>query len=147
MLMKRLVAYLVPVVDLADSVEARFPELTPEQGEAGVVKVEAMLSDSDADRILASVAECQVNTSKQLFVTHFVDQELAIAGPHVHDLWMRIVSEVERQLICQVYAECGGVKTRAAARLGIDRNTLHKKLLQYDVIDANTDQLVAATDE
>ena len=38
---------------------------------------------------------------------------------------------MERELIAQVLAECGGVQTKAAARLGINRNTLHKKLKEY----------------
>lgn len=138
--MKKLVAYLVPVIEPGVSLEGPLPELSPEQAEAGAMKVEALLSDSDAERILTTVAACKVSSPKQLFVTHLVDQELALAGPHAHDLWTRIVAAVERKLICQVYADCDGVKTRAAARLGIDRNTLHKKLRQYDLIEDAADQ-------
>ncbi len=42
-----------------------------------------------------------------------------------------IVERVERELIAQVMAACDNVQTKAAARLGINRNTLHKKLKQY----------------
>jgi DNA-binding protein Fis len=41
---------------------------------------------------------------------------------------------VERRLISQVYSACNRVKTKTAARLGIDRNTLHKKLRQYKLV-------------
>jgi DNA-binding protein Fis len=34
-------------------------------------------------------------------------------------------------VIAQVLHECEGVQIKAAARLGINRNTLHKKLKQY----------------
>jgi DNA-binding protein Fis len=43
----------------------------------------------------------------------------------------RIVSLVERQVIRQVLHSCHGVQTKAAARLGINRNTLHKKIAEY----------------
>jgi DNA-binding protein Fis len=47
------------------------------------------------------------------------------------DLHSKIVSRVERELIAQVMAACEGVQTKAANRLGINRNTLHKKLKEY----------------
>ena len=42
-----------------------------------------------------------------------------------------IVDRVEKELIAQVLAACGGVQTKAASRLGINRNTLHKKIKDY----------------
>jgi transcriptional regulator with PAS, ATPase and Fis domain len=44
----------------------------------------------------------------------------------------RIVSGVERELIEQVLQACGDVQVKAAARLGINRNTLHKKVSEYN---------------
>ena len=38
---------------------------------------------------------------------------------------------MERELIVQVMAACESVQTKAATRLGINRNTLHKKLKEY----------------
>lgn len=133
--MKKLVAYLVPVTEPAASQQSPLPELSTDQAESGAMKVEALLSDSDAERVLTTISGCIVSSREQQFVTQLVDQELALAGPQADDLWIRIVAAVERKLICQVYADCDGVKTRAAARLGIDRNTLHKKLRQYDLIE------------
>jgi transcriptional regulator with GAF, ATPase, and Fis domain len=43
----------------------------------------------------------------------------------------RIVKAVERELIEQVLQQCGGVQVAAAQRLGINRNTLHKKVEDY----------------
>jgi DNA-binding protein Fis len=40
----------------------------------------------------------------------------------------RIVGAVERELIEQVLQMCGGVQVKAAKWLGINRNTLHKKV-------------------
>ena len=47
------------------------------------------------------------------------------------NLHASIVNRVERELIAQVMAACAGVQTKAADRLGINRNTLHKKLEEY----------------
>ena len=50
------------------------------------------------------------------------------ADTNLHD---RIVSLVEKELISQVLKSCHGVQTKAATRLGINRNTLHKKIDDY----------------
>lgn len=42
-----------------------------------------------------------------------------------------IVDRVEREVIAQVMSSCSNVQIKAAAKLGINRNTLHKKLKQY----------------
>ena len=53
------------------------------------------------------------------------------AGEEAADVHSRIVDRVEREVIAQVLTECDGVQIKAASRLGINRNTLHKKLKQY----------------
>jgi len=47
------------------------------------------------------------------------------------DLLSRIVEPVERRVIAEVMTSTDQVQIKAAARLGINRNTLHKKLKQY----------------
>ncbi len=47
----------------------------------------------------------------------------------------RIVDAVERELIEQVMQECAGVGVTAAKKIGINRNTLHKKLDDYKKAD------------
>ena len=59
-----------------------------------------------------------------------VHQGLAEAGDKANGVY-GIVSRVERELIAQVLQACGFVQTKAAARLGINRNTLHKKIKEY----------------
>jgi Nif-specific regulatory protein len=44
----------------------------------------------------------------------------------------RVVRAVERELIEQVLLQCDNVQVKAASRLGINRNTLHKKLAEYN---------------
>jgi DNA-binding NtrC family response regulator len=60
-----------------------------------------------------------------------VQQGLAAAEPEETNLHGKVVDRVERELIVQVLQACGGVQTKAAARLGINRNTLHKKIKDY----------------
>jgi transcriptional regulator with PAS, ATPase and Fis domain len=49
------------------------------------------------------------------------------------NLHEKIVNRVERELIVQVMESCGSVQTKAATRLGINRNTLRSKLQQYNL--------------
>ena len=60
-----------------------------------------------------------------------VEQGMATAGPDDDNLFDRVVNRVERELIAQMLAACNGVQLKAAARLGINRNTLRKKLLDH----------------
>ena len=53
-------------------------------------------------------------------------------------LYDRIVGTVERELIEQVMLQCGGVQVKAALRLGINRNTLHKKVESFQHQEQNT---------
>lgn len=52
------------------------------------------------------------------------------------DIYDRIVSAVEKELIAQVLQACQGVQVKAAQRLGINRNTLHKKIADYGLESA-----------
>lgn len=48
-------------------------------------------------------------------------------------LYDRLVGGVERELIEQVLQQCDHVQVKAAARLGINRNTLHKKVTEFSI--------------
>ncbi len=50
-----------------------------------------------------------------------------------------IVERVEKELIAQVLASCGGIQTKAATKLGINRNTLHKKIKDYGLDGASNE--------
>jgi transcriptional regulator with PAS, ATPase and Fis domain len=56
----------------------------------------------------------------------------------------RIVEGVERELIEQVMEECDRVQVKAAERLGINRNTLHKKVSEYREANGAGDPLMPA---
>jgi Nif-specific regulatory protein len=55
--------------------------------------------------------------------------------PEGLDLHPFLVDGVERALIEEVMRDCGGTQITAAKRLGINRNTLHKKWEQYKAHD------------
>ena len=63
--------------------------------------------------------------------TELVNRGIEQAGAESSDLHDQIVSQVERELLVQVLRRCQGVQTKTAARLGINRNTLHKKIDDY----------------
>jgi DNA-binding NtrC family response regulator len=60
-----------------------------------------------------------------------VQHAVAHAGPDEDNLYQKVVGRVERELIEHVLADSAGIQIRAAARLGINRNTLHKKLKEF----------------
>ena len=62
---------------------------------------------------------------------HLVVEGLSKADDKAVDLHSRIVDRVEREVIAQVLDQCQGVQIKAASRLGINRNTLHKKIKDY----------------
>jgi two-component system, NtrC family, response regulator AtoC len=68
---------------------------------------------------------------QSVLCTELVRQGISTAGANANDLHDRIVGRVERELIQQVLQTCDRVQIKAAARLGINRNTLHKKLAEY----------------
>jgi DNA-binding protein Fis len=66
-----------------------------------------------------------------------VQQGMAAAGADAENLHSKIVDRVEGELIAQVMKACNSVQTKAAAKLGINRNTLHKKLKEYKIDGAS----------
>jgi DNA-binding NtrC family response regulator len=85
----------------------------------------------------AALGEKQARTSRirgadlETLTYELVQQGLSAAGPNEDSLHTKIVNRVERELIAQVMASCDNIQTKAATKLGINRNTLHKKLKEY----------------
>lgn len=63
--------------------------------------------------------------------TQVVRTGLRSANTEAANLHAAIVGRVERELIVQMMQACNQVQTKAATRLGINRNTLHKKLKEF----------------
>ena len=61
-------------------------------------------------------------------VSEFVFNRITKAEENANDLYKQIVAPVERELLQQVMETCNQTQTKAALRLGINRNTLYKKL-------------------
>ena len=59
--------------------------------------------------------------------------EAALASPEPTELFQRLLERVERPLLETVMARTGGNQLRAAALLGINRNTLRKKLTELGI--------------
>ncbi|MCE2800912.1 MAG: sigma-54 dependent transcriptional regulator [Planctomycetaceae bacterium] len=62
-----------------------------------------------------------------------VAEGLRLAPSDSNDLHSRVVDKVERELIVQVLQACAQVQTKTAIKLGINRNTLHKKMKDYNL--------------
>jgi DNA-binding protein Fis len=57
-----------------------------------------------------------------------------LAASDAHDLYQHVLDRVERPLLETVLAYTGGNQIRAAAILGINRNTLRKKILELGLL-------------
>ncbi len=76
-------------------------------------------------------AEQVIATDLDSLTRQVVLQGLTEAGDDAEGVHGMIVERVEKALIARVLENCAGVQTKAATRLGINRNTLHKKLKEY----------------
>jgi DNA-binding NtrC family response regulator len=73
------------------------------------------------------------DNSMESLIMELVSRSLAEAGAEAENLYERTMSLVEKELILQVLRMCHGTQTRTATRLGINRNTLHKKIEDYQL--------------
>lgn len=67
--------------------------------------------------------------------TDLVSRGIAEVGEDSTAVYNYVVNHVEREVILQVLRQCQGVQTRTATRLGINRNTLHKKIEEHGLQD------------
>jgi len=92
-------------------------ELLPEPVRGGADKRVTGVRGADMESLIYEVVQQGITTSS--------DDEQA--------LHKKIVSRVEHELITQVLANCNSVQTKAATMLGMNRNTLHKKIKEYEI--------------
>ncbi len=69
----------------------------------------------------------------ETLVKELVEQGVQAAQKEKKDIHSFVVNRVEKELIAHVLTNCKHVRTKAAASLGINRNTLHKKLKDYNL--------------
>jgi two-component system nitrogen regulation response regulator GlnG len=102
-----------------------------------VVRVDrSKIEAGDVDEILPVVAERV--PLEDLAFEEMVKSKLAgllarIDGYPVHDLYEKVLARVERPLFDLVLAHTGGNQLKAAEILGLNRNTLRKKLADLGV--------------
>lgn len=65
--------------------------------------------------------------------SELVEHGIHLAGVRPEALHGKIVDRVEKELIAQVMARCDNVQVKAAKMLGINRNTLRKKLKEHQL--------------
>ncbi|MEM6689818.1 MAG: sigma-54 dependent transcriptional regulator [Planctomycetota bacterium] len=83
--------------------------------------VSGLLGGSSQSDFSEQSFETMTSTLVQSGLSRFMNQEA----------YPSIVDRIEREVISQVLRQCGGIQTKAASRLGINRNTLHKKIKDY----------------
>jgi transcriptional regulator with PAS, ATPase and Fis domain len=76
-------------------------------------------------------------TDDQSLIREFVYNRLSKADEKAENLHKQIVEPVEKELLMQIMQTCNNTQTKAALRLGINRNTLYKKLQEYGLTKSN----------
>lgn len=114
--------YIERAVVMSDTDELTL-QLLPDCVVAGELPSGASLPQGDFDALTREV------------VMRGLSEQSAVPG----EIHAAIVEQIEKELITQVLAACGGVQTKAATRLGINRNTLHKKIKDYKLDDTDNE--------
>ncbi|HIJ21282.1 MAG: Fis family transcriptional regulator [Gammaproteobacteria bacterium] len=77
------------------------------------------------DKRCNSMRDC-IRSNLQEFFEHLEDAK-------TYDLYQRILHEVEQPMLELSLQRCGWNQSRTAKMLGINRNTLKKKIDQYNI--------------
>lgn len=115
--------YIERAVVMAEGDEFTIDLLPP--GVSGAARKTDQPADAQRGKVLA---EIDLDTLTREVVSQGIAQSGDGEDAKLHG---RIVDSVERELIIQVLNACGGVRQQAAKRLGINRNTLQKKIENY----------------
>lgn len=83
------------------------------------------IDDSD---LITRLDQYSIEDVVELKISRFFDQIGTFYPENVYDLLM---SKVEKPLLVQILRRVGGNQVQAAKILGINRNTLRKKIKQY----------------
>lgn len=113
-----------------------------------LIRVEAVVSAERARSVVDSVLNVSERTSVDSFeqlVELLIEREFA--SDDSGQLFHRIMSSIEKALVEKAFFECGQVQTRTAERLGVNRNTIHKKLLKHELLDPEDEESSATSSE
>ena len=75
----------------------------------------------------------QSSESIETLTRRLADQAMADYELREGEIYQLVIDQIERALIDRALARCNGVKTRAADYLGINRNTLNKKVKELGI--------------
>ena len=99
---------------------------------AGCVRVQkTRIEAGDVDEVLPVVAArvpLEDSAFEELVKAKLSGLLARIDGYPIHDLYEKVLERVERPLFDLVLARTGGNQVKAAELLGLNRNTLRKKL-------------------
>ncbi|MFK7767581.1 MAG: sigma-54 interaction domain-containing protein [Mariniblastus sp.] len=79
-------------------------------------------------------------TDDESLIREFVYSRLSKSETNAEDLYNQIVEPVEKELLIQVMQSCNNTQTKAATKLGINRNTLYKKLTEFGLAKSKTEE-------
>lgn len=80
------------------------------------------------DAFISKLDKFSIEDVVELKISRFLDQIGAFYPEHVYEL---IMNKVEKPLLSQILKRVGGNQVHAAKILGINRNTLRKKMKIY----------------
>jgi len=75
----------------------------------------------------------QSSESIETLTRRLADQAIQDYELREGEIYALVVDQIERALIDRALSKCGGVKTKAADFLGINRNTLNKKVKELGI--------------
>jgi len=106
----------------------------------GMLRLESIVSETQSEALVQAVLRELNDGGEAVHANDLISAELGKVGPDADNVYYDIMSLVERELIKKVLNENEGVQTKAATRLGINRNTLHKKMQQLGLADSSEEQ-------
>ena len=87
--------------------------------------------------LAAQRRNAQASESIETLTKRLADQSIADYELREGEIYQLVIDQIEKALIEKALAKCGNVKTKAADYLGINRNTLNKKVkdLAIEAVD------------
>ena len=107
--------------------------------ETGLVTLDLLPNAVVGDSEAAQEAVFRPTDEKSL-VREFVYSRIMKADAKATDLHKQIVEPIEHELLVQIMESCNNTQTVAARRLGINRNTLYKKLKEFGLDKQSAEQ-------
>ncbi len=79
-------------------------------------------------------------TDDQSLIREFVYNLLSKSDDDAKNLYEHVIEPVEKELLIQIMQNCNNTQTKAATKLGINRNTLYRKLTDFGLAKPKSDE-------